>query len=61
MTTINKTIILGEGEKPYTGECTANVFNKAENVISLENGIIKIYKVKNLPEFQENNKLLFNK
>jgi hypothetical protein len=39
MITIGKTIILTENEKPYQGECTIDVFNKAENVISIKKNV----------------------
>ncbi len=50
MITIGKTIILNENEAPYQGECTASVYNKAHNVISIhsDTGEIKYIKFKNL-------------
>ena len=52
MKTIGKTVILDETESMYHGECTTDIVNRANNIISIhrETGELSIFKVKNLSE-----------
>lgn len=61
MIKVGETVILSDGETPYKGECTANVVNKARNIISIirdeetKQETIQILKLRDRYKFKELN------
>jgi hypothetical protein len=61
MIKIGETIILSDGETPYKGECTADVINRANNIISIvrdeetKQETIQIIKLRYRHKFEELN------
>ncbi len=67
MIRINNTIILVGDEKPYQGECTVDVVNRADNIISIfvdeETGRdnFRVIKIKNTAKTLSINSLMRRK
>lgn len=61
MIKVGKTIILNEKESLYKGDCTADVVNKAHNIISIDSntGEISLLKIKDLNTFLKRNSNIF--